>query len=289
MRAGPAVLSARFAGTPGVRSRLCSNAGRRVRRKKVSQPRTTPHAQWEPEDDVDVTPFSPIPTLSPALRDTVSAFYDRAVVRALADQFVPYENASGIINLAECATSDGWSPVHASADEPDLTKQELVDAAVAELGGLFGVSGVESCAALVLGRVAPGLGDIPSFGNKTGESDVRDRDFGDSVGDSGDSNIGDIGDSAARNGGFGDTTGGGFVWCKLSVFMGTDDWFGEAELHESLLETYGLLLVPGMLRGAHEPGWFLLCVAGRDEETLLTGVDRLRMQLTQRKFLHGRW
>ena len=39
--------------------------------------------------------FQPSP---PALRDTVSAFYDRAVVRALADQFVPYENASGIIN-----------------------------------------------------------------------------------------------------------------------------------------------------------------------------------------------
>jgi hypothetical protein len=44
-----------------------------------------------------------------------------------------------------------------------------------------------------------------------------------------------------------------------------------------------------MLRGASEPGWFLMCVAGRDEETLLTGVDRLRTQLLQRKFLHGRW
>jgi hypothetical protein len=55
------------------------------------------------------------------------------------------------------------------------------------------------------------------------------------------------------------------------------------------VETYGVLLAPGMLRGASEPGWFLMCVAGRDEETLLTGVDRLRTQLLQRKFLHGRW
>ena len=62
-----------------------------------------------------------------------------------------------------------------------------------------------------------------------------------------------------------------------------------AELWESLLETYGLLLAPGALRGAAEPGWFLCCVNGRDEEALLVGMDRLRTQLLQRKFLHGRW
>ena len=38
-----------------------------------------------------------------------------------------------------------------------------------------------------------------------------------------------------------------------------------------------------------ENGWFLMCVAERDEEVLLTGLDRLRTQLLQRKFLHGRW
>jgi hypothetical protein len=84
--------------------------------------------------------------------------------------------------------------------------------------------------------------------------------------------------------------GGGFVWMRLSPFTDPpDDWTGEAELWESLLETYGLLLAPGALRGAAEPGWFLCCVNGRDEEALLVGMDRLRTQLLQRKFLHGRW
>ena len=36
------------------------------------------------------------------------------------------------------------------------------------------------------------------------------------------------------------------------------DWEGEADLWESMLETYNLLLAPGALRGAAEPGWFLM-------------------------------
>jgi hypothetical protein len=36
------------------------------------------------------------------------------------------------------------------------------------------------------------------------------------------------------------------------------NWEGEAELWESMLETYNLLLAPGALRGAAEPGWYLM-------------------------------
>lgn len=81
----------------------------------------------------------------------------------------------------------------------------------------------------------------------------------------------------------------GFVRARLTPFQETPDWEGEAELWESLFETHGVLIAPGALRGAREPGWFFVCVAGRGEEALLTGIDRLRAQLLQRKFLHGRW
>ena len=81
----------------------------------------------------------------------------------------------------------------------------------------------------------------------------------------------------------------GFVRARLTLFQETPDWEGEAELWESLFETHGVLIAPGALRGAREPGWFFVCVAGRGEEALLTGIDRLRAQLLQRKFLHGRW
>ena len=94
--------------------------------------------------------------VSSRLRAEVSAFYDDAVRRALADPFVPYENLSGIINLAECETSAGWSPREAQ-DEPDCTRAELVDATVTELAQLFGQSGVEATPALAVSLVAPGV------------------------------------------------------------------------------------------------------------------------------------
>ena len=103
--------------------------------------------------------------------------------------------------------------------------------------------------------------------------------------------------------------GPGFVRLRLAQFQ--DDpcsWDAEAELWESMVETYGVLLRPGAIgwrdgcvtddgdesepfgtQHSSEPGIFLACVAGRSEEALLTGMDRLRTQLLQRKFLHGRW
>ena len=272
MRGGTPVGSARFAGTP---RRLCTsrNKARAGRGARGRGSQTT--AQWEHEDDVVEESPSPVPMVSSSLRQSVSSFYDSAVHRALADPFVPYENISGIINLGECDTSDGWSP-NVEQDAPDMTMAELVDATVAELTGLFGQSGVEAAPALALGVVAPGIGGIYIVGDDS-------VDGGDSIDND------NTGTNPTINGTIGSSSGGGFVWCKLTQFQGSDDWEGEAELCESLVETYGVLLTPGMLRGTSEPGWFLMCVAGRDEETLLTGVDRLRTQLTQRKFLHGRW
>ena len=188
-----------------------------------------------------------------------------AVRRALADPFVPYENLSGIINLAECETSAGFCPRDAR-DEPDCTRAELVDNTVAELTQLFGQSGVEATPALAVKLVAPGV-----FDDTTGDAEENE------------------GGRAVGSASVGTSSGGGFVWTRLTPFQDAPTWEGEADLHASLVETYGVLLAPGMLRGAAEPGWFLMCVAGRDEETLLTGVDRLRTQLFQRKFLHGRW
>ena len=77
----------------------------------------------------------------------LSNLYDRAVRRALADPFVPYENVAGIINLAECASGDGWRATGLE-DAPDLSPSALVDATLAELRDLFGASGVVAEAAL---------------------------------------------------------------------------------------------------------------------------------------------
>ena len=190
----------------------------------------------------------------PDVRANLSARYAAAVRRAADDPFVPYENANGIVNLAECSTTltnrgetpggGGWD------DPPEGTPEELTRATIAELGALFGQGGVEATAV-----TGPGIGP-------------------------------------------------GFVRLRLAQFQ--DDptsWASEAELWESMVETYGVLLRPGAIglreshesrsddvgSGSNEPGTFLACVAGRSEEALLTGMDRLRTQLLQRKFLHGRW
>ena len=182
----------------------------------------------------------------------LSARYADAVRRAADDPFVPYENANGIVNLAECSTTltnRGGTPGGGGWDDPpEGTPEELTRATIAELGTLFGQGGVEANAV-----TGPGLGP-------------------------------------------------GFVRLRLAQFQ--DDprsWDAEAELWESMVETYGVLLRPGAIGfdcvddgdasppPESEPGIFLACVAGRSEEALLTGMDRLRTQLLQRKFLHGRW
>ena len=190
----------------------------------------------------------PVPMVRSRLRAEVSAFYDGAVRRALADPFVPYENLSGIINLAECETSAGFCPAMRGTSR--TARAELVDNTVAELTQLFGQSGVEATPALAVKLVAPGV-----FDDTTG--DAEENEGGRTVG------------SAS----VGTSSGGGLVLFRAATPFQRQvpTWEGEADWENSLVETYGILLAPGMLRGAAEPGWFLMCVAGRDEETLLTG------------------
>ena len=291
MRAATPIAGARIPVPPRL---AAGGAPGRARRRA---PRVFPRALWrnddEAENDDDVE--APVPMVSSRLRAEVSAFYDGAVRRALADPFMPYENLSGIINLAECETSAGWSPREAQ-DEPDCTRAELVDATVTELAQLFGQSGVEATPALAVSLVAPGV----TFDDTSEEGeDGRENIFTDASSPESDDGGDEKGDGEAikknarrkkkKRAAIGASAGGGFVWTRLTPFQDAPTWEGEADLHASLVETYGVLLAPGMLRGASEPGWFLMCVAGRDEETLLTGVDRLRTQLLQRKFLHGRW
>ena len=282
MRAATPIAGARLLVPP------CLAAGGSPERTRRRAPRVLPRALWRNDDEVDGDgdAEAPVPTLSSRLRAEVSAFYDGAVRRALADPFVPYENLSGIVNLAECETSAGWSPREAQ-DEPDCTRAELVDATVAELAQLFGQSGVEAMPALAVRLVAPGVFD----GTSADEGRARERKTGESS--EGEEKAEWTANTGERAKGaraiIGPSSGGGFVWTRLTAFLEAPTWEGEADLHASLVETYGVLLAPGMLRGAAEPGWFMMCVAGRDEETLLVGVDRLRTQLLQRKFLHGRW
>jgi hypothetical protein len=224
----------------------------------------------EGDDDAGARHHGPVPA---SVSVPLSNLYDRAVRRALADPFVPYENVAGIINLAECASGDGWRATGLE-DEPDLSPSALVDATLAELRDLFGASGVVAEAALTFA-----LAD----GAAAAATDPAARD------DPGGDDPEPLSPASASRAAPGSNPAGGFVWTRLAQFQETPDWEGEADLWESLLETYGVLLAPGALRGAAEPGWFLMCVAGRDEEELLAGMDRLRTQLLQRKFLHGRW
>uniref|UniRef100_A0A7S0SN20 Uncharacterized protein n=1 Tax=Mantoniella antarctica TaxID=81844 RepID=A0A7S0SN20_9CHLO len=208
------------------------------------------NARWSQDDD-DPVGATPTPPCSLLVSIPLSNLFDRAVKRASDDPFVPYKNTTGIINLAECGGSNGGG-MGEGDDVPDMTPEELVAATLGELRDLFGTGGIPAEAALTFGGAA-----VPAAALALDPTAVL--------------------------------SSSGFVWISLGVFMETPDWEGEADLWESMLETYNLLLAPGALRGAREPGMFLMCVAGRDEEVLLTGVDRLRTQLTQRKFLHGRW
>jgi hypothetical protein len=79
----------------------------------------------EADDDGANTPF--IPPCSLAVSIPLSNNYERAVKRALGDPFVPYENTFGIINLAECGSSNGGG-MGDGDDAPDMTPSELVDA-----------------------------------------------------------------------------------------------------------------------------------------------------------------
>ena len=287
MRAATPIAGARLPVPPRL---AAGGAPGRARRRA---PRFFPRALWRNDDEAgnDDDVEAPVPMVSSRLRAEVSAFYDGAVRRALADPFVPYENLSGIINLAECETSAGWSPREAQ-DEPDCTRAELVDATVTELAQLFGQSGVEATPALAVSLVAPGVTfDDTSEAREDGRVNDTDVNMSPESDDGGDESSGEATEENARpdEAAIGGSNVGGFVWTRLTPFQDAPTWEGEADLHASLVETYGVLLAPGMLRGASEPGWFLMCVAGRDEETLLTGVDRLRTQLLQRKFLHGRW
>lgn len=219
----------------------------RHRPRGVRHPRAS--SSSSSSEDASDASSSSSPPCPPSVSIPLSNRYEVALRRHASDPFVAYENANGIVNLAECGAIPGGRDRDDDdgGDAPDLTPDELRRATLDELRDLFGVGGV-------VAEAAVSVASFPSDGG-----DLR-------------------------------AGGGGFVWMQLSPFTDPpDDWTGEAELWESLLETYGLLLAPGALRGAAEPGWFLCCVNGRDEEALLVGMDRLRTQLLQRKFLHGRW
>ena len=72
----------------------------------------------------------------PDVRANLSARYADAVRRAADDPFVPYENANGIVNLAECSTTltnRGGTPGGGGWDDPpEGTPEELTRATIAE-------------------------------------------------------------------------------------------------------------------------------------------------------------
>jgi hypothetical protein len=79
--------------------------------------------------------------------------------------------------------------------------------------------------------------------------------------------------------------GGLHVWVDLRPFLpgsgASDDeddarWDAEAKLWDALANTFGVLVVPGSLCGAFEPGFFRVAVAG-EEATLREGLERLEL------------
>ena len=206
----------------------------------------------EDEDDGDDDVINPPPPCSLTVSIPLSNYYDRTVKRASNDPFVPYENSSGIINLAECDSSDGGG-MGLGEDAPDMSPEELVAATLGELRDLFGTGGVVaeaaltfSAAAALSARRAP---EETAGTAGTVASGDGDEERGDIPGDGG----GDL-LPAGQSKGSGSSSSSGFVWMSLAQFMDTPDWEGEADLWESMLETYNLLLAPGALRGAAEPG-----------------------------------
>ena len=71
--------------------------------------------------------------------------------------------------------------------------------------------------------------------------------------------------------------GGAVAWLDLREWCG-ESWADEARLWDQLASIHRVLLVPGGLCGASEPGWFRLCVAGTGE-ALEEGLQRLELGL----------
>eukprot|EP00854_Cymbomonas_tetramitiformis_P005357 gene5357-6500_t len=82
---------------------------------------------------------------------------------------------------------------------------------------------------------------------------------------------------------------GSYVLCDLRRFLDSDgtawnsspDFEQELALFDELFEVHGVLLAPGALFGASEPGWFRMNVAW-DEDALIDGIDRLSLALRWR-------
>lgn len=69
--------------------------------------------------------------------------------------------------------------------------------------------------------------------------------------------------------------GGAVAWVDLRRWCG-GSWAGEARVWDQLASVHRVLLVPGCLCGAAEPGWFRACVAGT-EEAMMEGLERLEL------------
>jgi len=75
---------------------------------------------------------------------------------------------------------------------------------------------------------------------------------------------------------FARASGGIFCWMHLGHCMRSSSQEEETKLHKYLLHDIGVHLTPGNACSCPEPGWFRICYAAVDDQTLTIALDRLR-------------
>ena len=74
-----------------------------------------------------------------------------------------------------------------------------------------------------------------------------------------------------------------FVWIDLRQWLLTQDWDGELELWQKVLNEGRINLTRGAACAATEPGWFRMCIAHIDNDTLDCVMTRLATLLNTDK------
>ncbi|CAK9224321.1 unnamed protein product [Sphagnum troendelagicum] len=75
---------------------------------------------------------------------------------------------------------------------------------------------------------------------------------------------------------FARASGGIFCWMHLGHCMRSSSQEEETKLHKYLLHDIGVHLTPGYTCSCPEPGWFRICYAAVDDQTLTIALDRLQ-------------
>ncbi|KAL0358444.1 UNVERIFIED_CONTAM: 1-aminocyclopropane-1-carboxylate synthase 2 [Sesamum angustifolium] len=74
-----------------------------------------------------------------------------------------------------------------------------------------------------------------------------------------------------------ESNAGLYCWMDLRHLLKEPTFEAEMSLWKTMINVFKLTVLPGSSFHCHEPGWFRVCIASMDEETLQVAVKRIQM------------